>query len=286
MPNTTSAAETLKPETVTPSFNEFSKLSHEDTSPFVKFGSAIMRAIRKAKEDTDEAKSQLKTLGLQFAVLGRLFFTKYMTEPSWFNKTVGDFIAHTYGLKDGERFPGQAWTNARVVLSVVVPEESVPAMLDEKHYLALSQSGLTVFGKIVLHKTITADGRTDRDNADLKEACAVCEAHADGYVKKLRTILARLDGEKETPADPVTAAFAMVNEAIAKAGDTDPEAAKALYFAVLATQDAWDKSGVDEATLDGWSKEWVDLKARHKLAQEQSAETQAEQQPAESVAAA
>jgi hypothetical protein len=239
-----------------PSFGFFRKLYTEGTAEFLKLGKAIMHRVVKAREDTDSATAELKILGLQFAVLGRVFFREMMEQPAWFNRTVGDFISFTYGLKKDERFPRQAWENARIVLAIVCPDENVKPLLAEPNYKLLTQTALSVFIKIVEHKKVTVEGKLDRENPQLLKACAICEAHGDGYVKKLRAILAELE-DKGTPLDPIAAAFALLQETILKAGDRKPEEGKALYFAYLAVSASWAKSGVEKETLEAWAKEYT-----------------------------
>src|SRR5439155_22600387 len=102
-PAPTPAQSPAKPETQEPSFAGYASLYTSDVASFVKAGNGIMKRIVNAREENAEAQKELGPLGLQFAVLGREFFEKLMTTPVWFNKTAGDFISHTYGLKDGER---------------------------------------------------------------------------------------------------------------------------------------------------------------------------------------
>ena len=249
---------------VEPSFQNYAKMYAEKTAEFVKAGSGIMSRLVKAREESTDANAQLKTLGLQFAVLGREFFTKHMTTPLWLGKTVDDFLKFTYGLKKEERFPADAWTNARLVLAVVVPEAGEP-LLAEKNYFALTQAGLKRLAKIVLHEKVMKDGTPDRENVELKKAMEIAAEHGDGYMKALQAILNRLDG-KETPdvallADAVGDAINTIHNAIVKSGDGDTAKAKALYMAFCGLNSDWEQSGVTQDDQNKWLAEWVAFKA-------------------------
>ncbi len=244
-----------KPATET-SFSVFQSLYTADVKGFVQAGAAIMRKCEKAKADTVESIVQLKTLGLQFAVLGREYFTRLMNTPAWFNKSVGDFISHTYALKEGQKFPSAAWLNAQVVLFVVVPNDGGTPLLAESNYLELTQRALGILAKIVMHKKVVVNGHCNRSSKELQDAMALATSHGDGYVKKLQAILDGLNGNTSDAkeAEKLSDAFATISKAILAAGDGDEEKAKLLFCACQDLEDAWEKSGIESGTQDVWGQ--------------------------------